>query len=445
VNWAEVAYDTLVDSPIFAGTHARKWDLGRGVTMDAVADKPALLDLAPANLAKFRAMVDEAVITFGSRHFDHYDFLLALTDKLGGIGLEHHRSSENTYEPEALIKWDAFDWSRNVIPHEFAHSWDGKFRRPAKLWTPDYRQPMQGNLLWVYEGQTQFWGLVLAARSGVQTRQTVLDTMATYLANYTYQAGRDWRSIDDTALDPVIAARRPKPYASMARNEDYYQEGALVWLDADQIIRAGTAGKRGLDDFARAFFGMRDGDWGELTYEFSDVVAGLNAVYPYDWTTFLDTRINRPGQPIPSAGIERGGYRLVWRDQPNSYDLGRSGDAKTVSFAYSLGLTVGRDGAVTSALWGSPAFNAGLVSGAKLIAVNGLAYDPDTLRDAITAAKGGSQPIQLLIQRGDRFMTVPVDYHGGLRYPWLERISPAGTPAGLDLLLSPRRTTASGK
>ncbi|MEP7223304.1 MAG: peptidase M61 [Novosphingobium sp.] len=442
VRWAEVAYDTLVDSPVFAGAYARKWDLGRGVSLDVVADQPAMLDLSPANAARFRAMVDEAVATFGSRHFDHYDFLLAVSDKLGDIGLEHHRSSENTFETEALTKWEAFDWSRNVVPHEFAHSWDGKFRRPARLWTPDYRQPMQGNLLWVYEGQNQFWGLVLAARSGVQSKQTVLDMLASYLANYTYQAGRDWRSIEDTTLDPVMAARRPKPYASLARTEDYYQEGALVWLEADQIIRSGTAGRRGLDDFARGFFGMRDGDWGELTYEFGDVVAALNAVYPYDWATFLDTRFNRPGQPVPSAGIERAGYRLVWRDQPNGYDAGRAAKAKSTSFAYSLGLTVGRENIVTAALWGSPAFNAGVVSGAKLVAVNGLAYDADGLRDAITAAKSGKQPLELLIQRGDRFQTVPIDYHGGLRYPWLERIAPGGPPAGLDLLLAPRTASA---
>jgi len=440
VTWAETDYATLVDSPIFAGAYARKWDLGHGVSLDVVADKPAQLDLTAPNLMRLRAMVDEALAVFGARHFDHYDFLAAATDRLGHVGLEHHRSSENTLEPDALTRWDALDWSRNILPHEFSHSWDGKFRRPARLWTPDYRQPMQDDLLWVYEGQNQFWGLVLAARSGVQTRQTVLDTLAAYLANFTYQAGRDWRSVLDTTHDPIISERKPKPYASMARSEDYYLEGALIWIEADQIIRSGTGGSRGLDDFARAFFGMRDGDWGELTYERKDVVAALNAVYPYDWAGFLADRIDQPGQAVPSRGIEQGGYRLVWREQPNSYDASRWADAKTASYAWSLGFVVGRDGTVTTTIWGSPAFNAGIVTGTRLVAVNGQTFDTEVLNTAITAARDGKSPIELLVQRGDRFMTVPVDYHGGLRYPWLERTAPAGVPAGLDLLLSPRRT-----
>ncbi|WP_068070870.1 M61 family metallopeptidase [Novosphingobium lentum] len=442
--WNATGYDTLVDSPIFAGLYVQRWDLGHQVSLDTVADKPDLLAIAPANLQTYRNLVDEAVVTFGSRHFDHYDFLLALTDRMGGIGLEHHRSSENQMEPKTFVDWDKMAWDRNVIAHEFTHSWDGKFRRSARLWTPDYRQPMQDNLLWVYEGQTQFWGMVLAARSGVQSKDVVLGMMASVAGLYAQgQPGRAWRSVEDTTHDPIIAARRPLPYASLSRAEDYYNEGAMVWLEADQIIRTGTKGARGLDDFARGFFGARDGDWGEFTYEFDDVVAALNAVYPSDWATFLRTRLQTPGQPAPLAGIERAGYRLVWKDEPNPYEKGRSDAAKTVSFTYSLGFALDKDGKVVSTLWDGPAFDAGVVTGTRIVAVNGTAYDGDTLKDAITSAKAGGRagtaPIQLLVQRGDRFMTVPIDYHGGLRYPWLERATPGTALAGLDRLLAPRR------
>jgi len=437
VSWAETDYETLVDSPIFAGKYARKWDLGHGVSLDTVADKPDLLEIAPANLQSFRKLVDEALALFGARHFDHYDFLLALTDRMGGIGLEHQRSSENQYEPSTLVDWNAMDWDRNVIPHEFVHSWNGKYRRPAALWTPDYRTPMEDSLLWVYEGQTQLWGHVLAARSGVQTKQTVLDTLAVAAANYSEgQPGREWRSVSDTTYDPIISARRPLPYSSLSRSEDYYNEGALVWLEADQIIREGTRGKKGLDDFARLFFGMRDGDRGQLTYSFDDVVAALNTIHPYDWAGFLRTRLYEANQPAPLAGIEQGGYRLVWKSEPNSYDAGRMKNGKFLNLFYSLGINLDREGVVTSVRWNGPAFNAGIVNGASIVAVNGEAYGEERIKDAIEAAAKETGPIELLVKRGSRFMTVPVDWHGGLRYPWLEKAVNGAAP--LDRLLEPR-------
>ncbi len=442
VTWAETDYETLVDSPIFAGAHFRKWDLGQGVTLNVMADKPEQLEAKPEQIAAHRALVAEALATFGSRHFDRYDFLLALTDRMGAIGLEHHRSSENQLEPNAFLKWADYDWDRGLLPHEFAHSWNGKFRRPAKLWTPDYRQPMRDNLLWVYEGQTQFWGLIHAVRSGLQSKEIVLGQLATWAGTFSEQPGRQWRSVEDTTHDPVFAARKPKPYASLARNEDYYTEGALIWLEADQIIRAGTAGRKGLDDFAKTFFGIRDGDWGQVTYEFEDVTAALNATYAYDWTAFLKTRFELPGQPAPLGGIERGGYRLVWKDEPNPFDKARMGETKALSLSHSLGLTIDKDAKVTGARWDGPAFNAGIVSGAKIVAVNGVAYDQDGIKAAIKAAKGngpsGGKPIELLVQRGDRFQTISIDYHGGLRWPWLEPVA-SGKPAPLDALFAPRR------
>lgn len=438
VTWAETDYDTLVDSPVFAGRHAARFDLGNRISLDVVADEPRLLALGAQGLAAYRALSAEALALFGGRHFDRYETLLALTDKIGDIGLEHQRSSENSMNPTTLIDWAGMDWDRNVIAHELSHAWDGKYRRPARLWTPDFRTPMQDNLLWVYEGQNQFWGYVLAARSGIQSKDVVLGMIAGNAANLSASAGRGWRSVEDTTHDPIFADRKPKPFASLARGEDYYTEGALTWLEADQIIRDGTGGRRGLDDFARAFFGLNDGDMGQLTYEFEDVVAALNAVYPHDWASFLRTRLQTPGQPAPLAGIERAGYRLAWREEPNPYERGRFADNRTLSLTHSLGLVIDKDAKVIASQWGGPAFTAGIVNGAKVMAVNGQAYTPDVLRAAITAAKGGTAPIQLLIQRADRLETVAVSYNGGLRYPWLERRQSGGS-AGLDLLLAPRR------
>ena len=404
--------------------------------LSAVADEAKYLEIAPENLETYRKLVDEALATFGARHFDHYEFLLALTDRMGGIGLEHHRSSENQYDPEDFIEWDKQAHDRNVIAHELVHSWNGKYRRPAKLWTPDYRQPMQDNLLWLYEGQTQFWGWILAARSGIQPKDIVLGALANSAGYYSEQPGRAWRSVEDTTHDPIIAARRPLPYSSLSRSEDYYSEGMLVWLEADQIIREGTRGRRGLDDFAKAFFGMNDGDWGQLTYEFEDIVATLNEVHPYDWESFLNARFRQPAQPAPVAGIEKAGYRLVWKEEPNPYEKGRMASSSYLNLQNSLGINLNKEGEVTSTMWDGPAFDAGIVDGAQIVAVNGESYSEDRIKAAITAAKDGETPIELLVKRGDRYLTMPIAYHGGLRYPWLE---PAGEgEQALDRLLRAR-------
>ena len=441
VTWAETDYETLVDSPIFAGRHFRQWDLGSKVTLNVVADEPELLEAQPENIARLSALVQESLQAFGRAPYDRYEFLVALTDRMGGIGLEHLRSSENQLEPRNFTEWLKYDWDRNVLPHELVHAWNGKYRRPALLWTPDYRTPMQDNLLWVYEGQTQFWGMVLAARSGVQSKDMVLGMLATQAGKYAEQPGRQWRSVEDTTLDPLFAARKPKPYASLARDEDYYNEGALIWLEADQIIRAGTGGRRGLDDFARAFFG-HPGDGSRVrTYELADVVAALNAVHPHDWAGFFAGRIGAPAQPAPLAGIEKGGYRLVWKDQPNPYDQGRMDDARNLNLMHSLGVLIDSDGDVGAVQWGGPAFDAGVVSGARIVAVNGDAYDAETLRKAIKDAKGGGKPIELLVKRGKRFTTASVAYGGGLRWPWLERTGTGTT--GLDRLLAPRRAAGA--
>lgn len=437
IDYGVTSFETLVDSPMFAGPHYKKWDLGNKVTLNVWADEAKFLAAKPEHIAVPKALVDEAVILFGSKHFDRYEFLLALTEEMGGIGLEHHRSSENSRETDYFTEWDDNGSERGLLPHELTHSWNGKFRRPDTMWTPNYSTPMRDNLLWVYEGQTSYWDLVLAARSGLQSKDMVLAEWAKYAGFYAEQPGREWRSVEDTTHDPIFGARKSKPFASQSRGEDYYNEGSLVWLAADMTIRELSKGKKSLDDFARAFFGVRDADWGVLTYNFDDVVRTLNAVQPYDWAKFLDTTLRQSAQPAPLSGIEKGGYKLVWKEEPNVFDKERMKEGSNVDLTHSLGLSLDKDAKVTSVFWESPAFKAGIVNGAKILAVDGNAYSKDRLMDAIRTAKDGKTPVRLLVERNKRYDQIDIAYSGGLRYPHLESAGKGETV--LDRLLAPRR------
>jgi predicted metalloprotease with PDZ domain len=441
VTFKPVGFDTLVDSPMIAGRWMKKLDLDPGgrsrVTLNVMADSPDLLEISPQQLALHRALVAQADRLYGARHYDHYDFLVSLSDRLGGIGLEHQRSSEDGTMPRYFADWDHLPATRDLLPHEYTHSWNGKYRRPADLWTPNFNTPMRDSLLWVYEGQTQYWGFVLAARSGLLTKQEALDAIASTAATYDNRVGRAWRQMADTTNDPIIANRRPLPWTSWQRSEDYYSEGQLIWLDADTLIREQSGGKASLDDFARTFFGVNDGDWSQLTYQFDDVVKALNAVQPYDWAGFLTKRLDSHGPGAPLDGLARGGYRLVYADTPSSYFKSAELRRKSTDLTYSLGLVLNKDGDLTAVQWDGPAFKAGLTVGQRVIAVNGLAYDPDRLKDAVTAAKGDGPPVELIIKAGDRYRTLQLPWKGGLRYPRLERI--AGVPDRLGDILTPRR------
>lgn len=429
-------YETLIDSPVFAGRHFRQEQLSPRVRLNIVADEAANLAATPAQIDAHKRLVAQAVKLFGSEQYDRYEFLLALTKQMGGIGLEHHRSSENGVNPEYFTEWDKGPGRRNLLPHEFAHSWNGKYRRPAGNWTPDFNTPMNDDLLWVYEGQTQFWGYVLGARSGLYSKQETLDALAVIAANLDIRRGRDWRPLRDTTNDPVITPRRPKAWVSWQRSEDYYNEGLLIWLEADAIIRDRTRGAKGLDDFARAFFRGRDGDWGTRTYVFEDVVAALNGVVAYDWAGFLNRRVSETAKGAPLAGLEMGGYRLTYADTPSGAvkDAERTGES--VDLAHSLGIVIAKGGKVSQVVWDSPAFAKGLAPGDEIVAVNGRGFTGDLIRAAITDARDGRGPIGLLVKSGDRYRDVAIDYRGGLRYPRLQKIG-AGE-GSLDKLLSPR-------
>ena len=295
---------------------------------------------------------------------------------------------------------------------------------------------MRDSLLWVYEGQTQFWGFVLATRSGLWTKQQGLDAIAADAATYATRPGRQWRNVQDTTNDPIIAQRRPIPWRSWQRSEDYYGEGLLIWLDADTLIRQKTNGQKSLDDFARTFFGIDNGSFVTVTYTFDDVVKALNSVVPYDWADFLRARLDKIGTD-PLNGLTQGGYKLVYTDTPSDYITSGESTRKNNDFTYSLGFTLDKKGVVTDVVWDGPAAKAGITVGSEIVAVNGNEFDADDLKDAVTDAKSGTAPIQFLVKRDKVFLTVAINYHGGLRYPKLERLP--NTRAFLDDLLTARK------
>ncbi|MES2327032.1 MAG: peptidase M61 [Pseudomonadota bacterium] len=437
VNYPVTSYEILMDSPLIAGAHYRRIPLSPDVTLDVIADNEQQLAAKPDQIAAHERLVQQAVKLFGAQHYDHYDFLLTISDYLGGEGLEHHRSSEDGVKRGYFTEWENKLRDRNLLPHEYTHSWNGKYRRAADLWTPDYRTPMQDTMLWVYEGQTQFWGYVLGARSGMLSKQDTLDAIASTAATYSLGTpGRQWRALEDTTNDPIIAQRSPQPWRSWQRSEDYYSEGQLMWIDVDRIIRQQSGGKRSIDDFARAFFGVRDRDFGELTYRLDDVVATLNRVQPYDWRGYLERRVYAIAPEAPLEGITQGGYKLVFTSEPTMWIKSAEKASKSSELTYSGGFTVGNDGKVGSVLWDSPAFNAGITIGSEIMAINGRKFDMDAIKQAIRDAAGNGPAPELLIHDGDVYRTVKLDWHGGLRYPRLEKVGTA--PGTLDALLAPR-------
>ncbi|HEY7798024.1 MAG TPA: hypothetical protein VIA80_04620 [Hyphomonadaceae bacterium] len=438
VKFKTASWETVIDSPLFAGRYMRKFDLDPGgrsrVTLNAMGDEAGDVNPPDSVIEIHRNLVKQADKLFGARHFDHYDFLLSVSDKLATAGIEHQRSSDNGVRGGYFKQWDSGFVSKDLLAHEYTHSWNGKYRRPADLFTANFNTPMRNSLLWVYEGQTQYWGHVLAARSGFVSKQEALDLIANNAATYDTRTGRNWRPLADTTLDPVIAARRSLPWQNWQRSEDYYSEGQLIWMDVDTLIRERSKGVRSLDDFARAFFGVNDGDWGTLPYTRKDLVAALNKVEPYDWETFFRERVDSVSPKAPLAGVERGGYRLVWSETPNEVWRGGEARVRTVNLLYSIGLAADATGKITLVQWDGPAFKAGLTTAVTITGVNGEAYSVDRLREAVATSR--TTPVELQTRSGDVLKTVKLDYRGGHRYPKLERI--AGKPAYIDDILAAR-------
>lgn len=438
VHFKETTLNTLVDSPIYAGVNYERVDLspdaGNPVYLDVFADTPAELKITPEELQDHRNLVKEAAKLFGSHHYGHYDFLFSLSDTIGGEGLEHHQSSEDGTRGNYFTDWAAGVAGRDLLAHEYTHSWNGKFRRPADLWTPNFNVPMRDDLLWVYEGLTQYYGYVLTARSGLRAPEQTRDLIARIAANFEDSAGRTWRPLVDTTNQPTISQRSPVSWGSWQRGEDYYMEGLLIWLDADTKIRELSSGKKSLDDFAKLFFGVDNGSYVTRTYDFDEIVKALNTVQPYDWGAFLRERVDDLAPKPPENGIAQGGYRLVYNDTEPDW-MKHEQSPRGTSFATSLGFSVQADGILVNVSWDSPAFRAGITPDMQIEGVNDHAFSLANLREAILAAESAHEAIKLLAKRDEQFVTVTLDYHGGMRYPHLERVE--GTPDRLGEILAP--------
>ncbi|ADG78641.1 Peptidase M61 domain protein OS=Tsukamurella paurometabola (strain ATCC 8368 / DSM / CCUG 35730/ CIP 100753 / JCM 10117 / KCTC 9821 / NBRC 16120 / NCIMB 702349 / NCTC 13040) OX=521096 GN=Tpau_2029 PE=4 SV=1 [Tsukamurella paurometabola] len=442
VDYETVPLDVLVDSPVYAGRFHREFDLAPGaavpVRLQVFADAPEQLDAKPEHIEAHKALVQQAVKLYGAQHYNRYDFLLSLSDQLSSNGLEHQRSSENGQSTDYFTGWNPALGSDDLLGHEYTHSWNGKFRRPADLWTPDYNVPMQDSLMWVYEGQTQYWGNILTGRSGLRPADVSRDALAAVVATYTDgRPGLSWRSLQDTTNDPIIAQRRTKPYRSWQLSEDYYQGGQLVWLGVDARIRELSGNTKSLDDFARAFFGVDDGKWeSQKTYDFDDVVSTLNGVVADDWSKYLRDRLD--GKESFAGSIEKTGWKLVYDNNPGAFLEAQMKEAQgAVNYTYSIGLNVSATGKVTDVRWDGPAFKAGVGTGMTVVSVNDAAYSQATMQTAIEAAKTNPAPIRLQVKDFDQTRTVEVNYHDGLRYPHLQRID--GTPDYLSQIYAARQ------
>lgn len=448
VQFKETTLNTLIDAPVYAGLYFKRADLSTGsdnpVYLDVFADKPADLEINADELQYHKNLVIEAQKLFGSRHYDHYDFLFSVSDIVSGKGLEHHQSSEDGSRANYFTDWGAGVGGRALLPHEYTHSWNGKFRRPADLWTPNFNVPMRNDLLWVYEGLTDYYGNVLTARSGMRTPEQARDVFAEIAATFEVSPGRTWRSLEETTMQPIISSHGaiPEIWQSWQRGYDYYPESDLVWLDADTKIRELSDGKKSLDDFAKLFFGIDNGSYITVTYTFDDLVKALNNVQPFDWAGFFRARVNEVNPSVPEDGFTRGGYRLIYNDtEPDWWK--KAENVQGASFATSLGFSMKSDigsdsrGGLNSVGWDSPAFKAGLTPDMQLLAVNDQQYSPAILREAILAAEKNKDPIRLLLKRGNEFMSISLDYHGGMRYPHLERVE--STPDRLDAILAPAK------
>jgi predicted metalloprotease with PDZ domain len=446
-KFAATTVEQLEDSPIITGEYFHEFPLAPEITpkhyIDVVSDAPEDSNLRPAVLAEVSNLVREASVEYASHHYHVYHFLLTLSDVAGGEGLEHGQSSDNGVGEKGFADDGHQLAESDLLAHEFTHSWNGKYRRPYNLYQDTFAKMQEGSLLWVYEGMTQYLGNVLAARSGLKNQEQYRDMLALSAAELDYTPGRDWRPTEDTAIAASILRGGSPVWSNWKRGQDYYQEGELLWLDADTLIRKQTNNQKSLDDFLKVFLGL-GGDTGPeiVTYNREELIKDLNAVAPYDWAKFFHDRVDLINPRADVAGIEQGGYRLVYRDKPSKSERTLSGGAGRrrggLDCWYSLGLRIGGDGQIYDVRWNGPSDKAQLAPGYKILAVDGHVFSSEALQGAIKAAKGTTEPIHLIVQADTFVSPFTIDYHDGERYPALERID--GTPAYLDDITKPRTT-----
>ena len=444
VEFKPVTLNFLIDSPVLSGAHFRVVPLAAEITpphrLDLAADSEAALAIPSDVVNEYSQLVRETGALFGVRHYHHYDFLISLSDHVAHFGLEHHQSSDDRMRERAYVDGYLYASGGGLLPHEFTHSWNGKYRRPAGLATANYQEPMKGELLWVYEGLTQYLGVVLSARSGLWTPEQFREHLAISTAQLDTTAGRTWRPLLDTAVAAQVLYEAPREWDAWRRSVDFYDEGTLLWLDVDTTIRELTNGQHSLNDFCHAFFDGKNTGPELKTYTFDDVVSALNQVVAHDWRGFLNTRLNSTAAHAPMGGVERGGWKLAYSETPSSVLQAVETLEHLTDVRYSLGMVIREpEATLRDVLPDSPAWQAGIGPGMKLVGVNGRAYSTAVLHDAIREAKNGSQPIQLIVQNGSFENAYSVNYHGGEKYPELERIS--STPNMLGEIIKPLAPT----
>lgn len=439
IQFATVPLNELIDSPVLTGRYFKEIPLAPEISpkhyLDLAADGPEDLAVPPNMLAGFNNLVREASALYKSHHYHSYHFLLTLSDYEAHFGLEHHQSNDDRLPAETFINPNLDLLGAGLLPHEFTHSWNGKYRRPEGLLSPDFQKPMIDNMLWVYEGLTEYMGDVLTARSSLWTDQQYRDALADSAATLNHWPGRTWRDFQDTSTDAQDLYLASREWSNWRRSTDFYGEGELLWLDVDTIIRQQSHGKKSLNDFCARFLGL-GGNTGPITvpYTFDDIVKNLNDVQPYDWAAFFKRHLTTKVDHAPLGGIERGGYRIVYTDEPNS-DMKAKQNLGLMNAWFSLGFNAGKDGTISDVLFYSPAYKADLGPGMKIVAVNGRQYSNDLMNNAIRDSKTSKAPIELIVVNTGYYRVVKIDYHGGLRYPHLERVS--SKPDLLDQILKP--------
>ena len=444
IEFAQASLTTVVDSPVIMGAHFKAIPLQTGKTppheLDVAADSDAALNLTAAQSQGFDNLVAEAGALYGARHYRDYHFLLSLSNHVAHFGLEHHESNDSRLGENYFTDPGEWKLGAMLLPHEYTHSWNGKYRRPFDLATPEYQTPMQTELLWVYEGLTEYFGFVLAARSGLETPQDWRDAFAEIGMIYSYRSGRQWRALEDTATSAQLLQQASNAFTDWRRSVDYYEEGALIWLEADTIIRQKTNNQKSMDDFAHLFHGQPDSGPMVKTYNFEDVVATLEKVTPYDWRGFLTDRIKKVAVHAPLAGFENGGWKLVYTDKPSARTNTEMYNRHFLDCVASLGFTVSTDtGRVQDVVHGSLADKAAIGPGMRIVAVNGRKFEATRLTDALQSAMNDKAPIQLLIENTEYYRTASIDYHDGPRYPHLVRDS--SKPDLLGEIIKPKVTT----
>ena len=442
-SFKAVSLEQLVDSPVLAGRYFREVPLAPEISpkhfLDMAGDGPEDVELSQQHIDEFSRLVRETGALYKSRHYGAYHFLVTLSDQVAHFGLEHHQSSDDRVSEKTFTDDNTFIADGLLLPHEFTHSWNGKYRRPAGLATPNYQEPMKGNLLWVYEGLTEYLGDVLAARCGIWPASVYRDRLAT-VAGYLndIRPGRTWRDLQDTATAAQLLYAASGGYDNWRRNVDYYDEGELLWLEVDLTIRQKTSGKKSLNDFVAAFHGLGGNTAPKVVpYTFEDIVTGLNAVVPNDWAAFLHERLDSNDVRAPEmAGIDAlSGYKLIYTDKPDYWSQLVENQNNFVDTRWSLGLSVGTDGKVKDVIVGSLADKAGFGPGMQIIAVNGRGYAPLNLRAALQHSAGNGPAMEFIVENTGYYKIIRIDYHGGERYPQLQRVE--GTPARLDDILQP--------